>query len=217
MKIKDRAKPKLPPLEPGTYPAVCVGVIDLGEQYSERFKNYSNKLKIVWEIPSETVEVDGEQKPRQLSRDFTFSASAKSGLRQILQSWTNRSLSDEDAANFEVFDLLGKPCLLSVVRSESGEYANVQSVVAMPKGIPAPTTSTPLLAWDMDKWDDAGFASMPEWYQEVIKKSTQYQKQHAPTDEIKVDPATGEIAPASFTAGAATASTQGEGKGGVPF
>ena len=44
MKIKDRAKPKAPPLEPGVYIAVCVGVVDLGEQYSEKFKNYSNKV-----------------------------------------------------------------------------------------------------------------------------------------------------------------------------
>ena len=30
MKIKDRAKPKLPPVEPGVYIGICVGVIDLG-------------------------------------------------------------------------------------------------------------------------------------------------------------------------------------------
>ena len=34
LKVKDRAKPKLPPVEPGVYMAVCVGVIDLVEQYS---------------------------------------------------------------------------------------------------------------------------------------------------------------------------------------
>ena len=57
MKIKDRAKPKTPPVEPGVYMAVCVGVIDLGEQYSEKFKSYSNKVKIVWAIPSETIRI----------------------------------------------------------------------------------------------------------------------------------------------------------------
>ena len=60
MKIKDRAKPKTPPVEPGVYMAVCVGVIDLGEQYSEKFKNYSNKVKFVWALPSETIEIDGK-------------------------------------------------------------------------------------------------------------------------------------------------------------
>lgn len=68
MKIKDRAKPKAPPVEPGVYIAICVGVVDLGEQYSEKFKNYSNKVKFIWELVGETIEVDGEQKPRQLSK-----------------------------------------------------------------------------------------------------------------------------------------------------
>ena len=39
MKIKARAKPKLPPVEPGVYIATCVGVVDLGEQYSEKFRS----------------------------------------------------------------------------------------------------------------------------------------------------------------------------------
>lgn len=51
LKVKDRAKPKLPPVEPGVYLAVCVGVIDLGEQYSEKFKNYRNEVQFVWELP----------------------------------------------------------------------------------------------------------------------------------------------------------------------
>ena len=75
LKIKDRAKPKLPPLEPGVYIAVCVGVIDLGEQYSEKFKNYRNEVQFVWELAGETVEVDGEVKPRQLSRTFSVATS----------------------------------------------------------------------------------------------------------------------------------------------
>lgn len=81
MKIKERAKPKTPPVEPGVYIAVCVGVVDLGEQYSEKFKNYSNKVKFVWELIVETVEVDGVVKPRQLSREFNISVSKKGSLR----------------------------------------------------------------------------------------------------------------------------------------
>ena len=77
MKIKDRAKPKTPPIDPGVYIAVCVGVVDLGEQYSEKFKNYANKLMFIWELPGELIEVEGEQKPRQLSKEFAFSVSKR--------------------------------------------------------------------------------------------------------------------------------------------
>ena len=77
MRIKDRVKPKAPPVAPGVYMAICVGVIDLGEQYSERFKSYSNKVLFVFELCGEHITVDGKQQPRQLSREFTISASKK--------------------------------------------------------------------------------------------------------------------------------------------
>lgn len=188
MKIKDRARPKVPPVEPGVYMAICVGVIDLGEQYSEKFKNYAPKLRIVWELVGETVEVDGEQKPRQLSKEFTFSSNKKSNLRAFLTSWNGKVYSDEEFADFELFDQIGKACQLQVVLNDTGEYANIDSIMAIPKGFPIPTTDTKPIVWDMDNWDDEVFATLPEWTQEQIKKSTQYQKAHAPTDELEIKP-----------------------------
>lgn len=187
MKIKDRLKPKAPPVNPGVYISVCVGVVDLGEQYSEKFKKYSNDVKIIWELSGETVEVDGEQKPRQLSRDFTVSDSKKSKLRQFLSSWNGKQYADEEFRELDIFDQLGKACQLSVVLSESGEYANVDAVMGLPKGIPSPSPVSPLVRWDMDQWDDKLFQTLPDWMQEKLKKSTQYQKLHTPTDEVDFD------------------------------
>ncbi len=196
MKIKDRAKPKTPPVEPGVYMAVCVGVVDLGEQYSEKFKNYSNKVKFVWALPSELIEVDGKQEERQLSKEFTFSVSKKGGLRSFLQSWNSKTYSDEDFAELDVFDLLGKPCQLQVVLNDTGEYSNVENLMPLPKGMPAPTTNTAFFTWDMENWDDAAFEKLPQWTQDQIKKSTQYQKEHAPQTDVVVQPQQ-EAAPAA--------------------
>ena len=184
MRIKDKAKPKVPAIEPGVYMAVCVGVIDLGEQYSEMFKNYRNEVQIVWEIPSETVEIDGETKPRQLSRTFSVATSKKANLRAIISSWNGKTYSDEEFGELDLFVQIGKPCMLNVVLNDSGEYSNVDSVVPMPKGVPAPVSTTPPIRWDMDAWDDAVFQTLPEWARDKIKKSTQYTKQHTPTDKI---------------------------------
>lgn len=186
MKIKDRAKPKVPPVEPGVYMAVCVGFIDLGEQYSEMFKSYSNKGMYVWELPGETVEIDGEQNPRQLSKEFTISGSSKSNLRKFIESWNGKSYGDDEFMDFDLFDQVGKPCQLNVVLNESKEYANVDNLMPIPRGFPAPTTDTEQIRWDMDKWDDALFEKLPEWIQEKIKKSTQYQKNHAPAETVEV-------------------------------
>ena len=188
MKIKDRAKPKAPPVEPGVYMAVCVGVIDLGEQYSEKFKSYSNKVKFVWALPSETIEIEGKTEERQLSKEFTFSVSKKGGLRSFLESWNSKTYSDDEFAELDVFDQIGKPCQLQVVLNDTKEYSNVANLMPIPKGMPAPVTKTSFITWDMDAWDDAVFESLPEWTKEQIKKSTQYQKNHAPDTTVEVKP-----------------------------
>lgn len=184
MKIKSKAKPKAPPVDPGVYVAICVGVIDIGEQYKEAFKNYSNEVQIVWELVGETVEVDGEQKPRQLSRTFAFATSKKANIRAVLSSWNGKTYSDEEFGELDLFDQIGKACQLNVVLNDTGEYANVESVIPLPKGMPTPTTDTPPIKWDMEQWDDEGFKALPDWVQERIKKSTQYQTMHTPTDEV---------------------------------
>lgn len=184
LKVKDRAKPKLPPVEPGVYLAVCVGVIDLGEQYSEKFKNYRNEVQFVWELAGETVEVDGEQKPRQLSRTFSVAASKKSNLRGFLGGWNGVQYSDEQFQDLDLFGQAGRPCQLNAVLNDTGEYANVDSVIPLPKGMPAPQAVSPTILWNMDEWSDEKFSALPDWVQEKIKKSTQYQKDHTPTDPV---------------------------------
>ena len=86
----------------------------------------------------------------------------------------------------DLFDQIGKACQLNVVLNDTGEYANVDNIMPLPKGFPAPTTETEHIKWDMDNWQDEVFAKLPEWVQEKIKKSTQFQKEHAPTDAVEV-------------------------------
>lgn len=189
MKVKDRAKPKLPPVDPGVYVAVCVHSIDLGEQLCEYkdSKSYNNQVQLVFELIGETIEIDGKQEPRTLSRTFNFAQSKNSALRKFVQSWLGKTLSDEAFANFDTNDLVGMPAQLSVILSESGEYANIDAVMQLPKGMPAPQATVPLIRFDMEPWDDAAFKSLPDWVQEKVKKSTQYQKLHVPTDLVDVN------------------------------
>ena len=62
----------------------------------------------------------------------------------------------------------------------------MDNLMPIPRGFPAPTTDTALIRWDMENWDDAVFAELPEWIQDKIKKSSQYQKDHAPTAAVEV-------------------------------
>lgn len=210
MKIKDRARPKVPIVEPGVYIAVCVGVIDLGEQYSEKFKNYSNKVQFVWELPYETMEVDGKQMPKQLSKEFAIATKKNSNLRTFISSWNSKAYTDEEFQEVELLDQIGKPCQLNVVLNDTGEYSNVDTVIPLAKGSPAPQSSTKPIVWDMDRWDDEVFKTLPEWVQDKIKKSTQYQKEHTPTDSIEVKAQPASAAPVALAPATV-------GMGGAPF
>ena len=190
MKIKDRAKPALPPVPAGQYLAVCVGVYDLGEQYSEKFKNYSPKIMISFDIPTLTIEVDGKQEPRQLSREFTISGKNNSKLRAFISSWNGTQYSDEAFGEFDPLTQIGKPAMINVLLNDTGEYANIDTIMPLFPGLPAPTSPTPLRVWDMDNWDDKAFEDLPTWVQEKIKKSSQYQKEHVPQTDVMVQPGT---------------------------
>ena len=226
LKIKDRAKPAVPPVEPGVYMAACVGVIDLGEQYSEKYKNYSNKVMLTFELLGQTVEIDGEQKPRQVSKIFAFATGQRSGLRKFLQSWDGKQLSDEQAAEEDLSQRLGRTCQLQVVLNETGDKANIDNIMALPKGIKLDKPQSELVLFDLDEFDQATFDKLSDWTRETIQKSTQWAKNHADTSEIKVNPETGEVVsqanPAGGTAGdggtdssASVGMTTGDG--GVPF
>lgn len=217
LKIKDRAKPAVPPVEPGVYMAACVGVIDLGEQYSEKFKNYSSKVMLTFELLGETVEIDGEEKPRQISKIFAFSTGARSGLRKFLGDWDGRQLSDEQAAAEDLSQRLGKTCQLQVVLNETGDKANIGNVMALPKGIKTDKPKSEMILFDLEEFDQDTFAKLSEWTQETIQKSTEWAKHHASTDAIEADPATGEVVETEERIATGSASPRNDGKGGVPF
>lgn len=218
LKIKDRAKPTVPPVEPGVYMAACVGVIDLGEQYSEKYKNYSNKVMLTFELLGETVEIDGEQKPRQISKIFAFATGQKSGLRKFLQSWDGKTLTDSEVEDIDLGQRLGRTCQLQVVLNESGDKANIDNVMALPKGLKLDKPQSELVLFDLDEFDQATFEKLSDWTRETIQKSTQWARNHASTETIEVNPETGEVLEQGERIATGSLSPRNDsGSGGVPF
>lgn len=199
LKVKNRSKPSLPPIDGGTYPAVCVAIADLGEQNNEKFKKYEDKVLLIWELPGVLIEVDGEQKPRWLSKDFSATLNEKSNLTKFLVPWRGKNFTEEElnGDGFDLKQMLGKGCLLQIIVEEKdgNQYNRITGCMGFPMGMPAPVTQSELLWFDMDEWDDDSLAKFPEWAQAKIKKSTQYQKNHAPDTEIEVRPPDTEVCP----------------------
>ena len=178
MKLKDKVKSAIPPMEGGVYMAVCVTVADLGDQYSEKFKNTHRKVVFSFDIPSETVEVDGETRLRQLSKRCTFSVSKRGTLNKMLNAWLNTNMSEQDLAELDLFDFAGKACQIRVTVSEDGAHNNVEDVMALPKGMPAPMTDTQIITYDIDEDGFSGekWEALPGWMRDTIEKSEQYQQ-----------------------------------------
>ena len=145
---------------------------------------------LLFEISGETVNVDGEDKPRWLSREYTASLNEKAALYKHLVAWRSRDFTegelDTDGGGFDIESMLGKPCMLTVIvkDGDNGAYNRIENIAALPKGVPAPTTEQELLAYDIDERDEEVFAKLPEWIQGKIKKSTQF-AENPPEDDLE--------------------------------
>lgn len=182
-------KPTIPPVPAGTYFATCVYEINIGEQ-PDSFKqnSYSDKFLIGFELNGMTLEVDGKVQPRYLDKTYNICKTEKGALRKMLDGWLGKKISDEEWSRFDSSVLLGRTAMLTVSLSESGEYANIENIMQIPMGMPQPVYTSPLYHFDIDDgFDMDAFNALPEFIQRRIKKSTQYQKEFAPVQEVRVD------------------------------
>lgn len=185
LKVKRKKANRVPPVAGGSYASSCVGIIDIGEQY-EKYKDekqgkYCSKVIFLFELLGETVNVDGEQKPRWLSMEMTQSLHERAKLYKTLTAWLGRPLTEDELSlsgnGFDLTQMLGKNCLLSVSLEEkdSEQYNKITGVMGVPKGLKVGSPESEMLLFDIDDRDEEVFAKLPEWIQKKIEKSTQYQ------------------------------------------
>lgn len=189
MKFGTKLTPRVPPMTPGTKMGICIGFVGIGEQpctFSGK-TSYKEQVLIVIEFPAEKIEVDGEMKPRQLSKAMSRTTDKKGSFYKTVSAWFAKNFTEEELMEIDEKKLLGKACMVTVKLSEDEQYANIDTIVQYPEGIPAPQTDSDTYTFDVNEWNDAEYKKLPEWIQEKIKKSTQYQKEHAPETEIKIE------------------------------
>lgn len=169
----------IPILEEGSYAAVCYMLVDLGLQYNERYGNSSRKVIIGWEIADEYVEVDGEQKPRVFSARYTASLNEKAILRRDLAAWRGKEFTEAELSEFNLCNIIGAPCLIQIIHKEGNNgkvYANLASIMKLPKGMPAPKGTLEPLVYDIDESPVADVDKLPEWIAKTVKASESYQQ-----------------------------------------
>lgn len=172
--VKETGGGSYTPIEAGTYIARCVGVIDLGIQHNDFNGKDQEKVRIVWELPTERVDVDGEDKPRWMSKPYTASLHEKSTLRHDLDAWRGRPFTTEELAGFDLHNIVNAPCMLSIVHQDgkNGVYAKVGSISRVMKGIEVPPLENQPFTFDMDAPDaEEVLKALPQWMQDEVKNS----------------------------------------------
>ena len=166
------------PIPQGTYLAVCNMLVDLGVQFNEAYKNSSRKVLIGWEIPEETIELEDGTHTRTINKRYTASLNEAATLRQDLAAWRGRDFTPEELAAFDLRSIVGASCMISIIHREyNGKtYANVSSIMALPKGTPKGKLSENALVFDLDTATVDDVEKLPRWIGDIVKKSVTYQE-----------------------------------------
>lgn len=172
------------PIPEGTYAAVCNMLIDLGMQYNETYKKTSRKVLIQWQIPDEIIEIDGKEEPRIISRQYTLSLGENSTLRADLASWRGKDFTPQELQAFDLRNIVGAGCLIGIIHKESNgkKYANISSVIALPKGMAKPQMIGQPTIFDLDTDPLDIVDNLPKWIYETIAKSETYKERVAKED-----------------------------------
>lgn len=165
------------PVNEGVYVSICYSIIDLGMQYSEMYANSSRKILVTFEIPEETITIEGKEMSRAISKEYTLSLSEKSNLRKDLQAWRGKAFTEAELEGFDLKNLLGKGCQIQVIHKDSGNktYANIASIMGLPKGMKVGETVNEHIYFDLEASESLSLlGKIPQWIQDKIMKSETY-------------------------------------------
>ena len=185
-------------LDEGTHAAVCTWIVDIGPQEVEwqGEKKIQNKVKLRFEVPAERVkwtDKDGadHEGPKVIWATYTSSLAEKAKLRAHLESWRGRAFTDEELMGFDLKNVLGKPCMLSVIhRQANGKtYANITGISKLMKGL-AVSAEGETFAFDFDNHTATDLAKLPEWLQKIVRAGQELQAArtaHKPAPAVEDD------------------------------
>ncbi len=185
------------PIPSGSYAARCYSMVHIGtiEENIMGTNKKLNKVRISWELPTELKvfkEENGEQ-PHVISKEFTLSLHEKSTLRAFLKNWRGKDFTDEEAAAFDIEKLIGAPCMLNITHKQkkdnSGVYAEIGSVSAMPKGLVCPPQINTSYVWTYDDFDATKFGLLPEYLKTKMVNSDEYKHAITGGKELESPPA----------------------------
>jgi len=163
----------------GTHLGVLYSIIDLGTQITEfnGEKKPKRRIRLTWELPKKRAEFDGKSKPLVVSKEMGFSMFSIAALRKVTEAIIGKSLSDQEANDFDVAKLAGGGCLVSIAHAKGTDgntYAGISGISPLMDDMEVPTPENAVVVFSLDdetKTVEKAFAAFPNWLQEKIAKS----------------------------------------------
>jgi hypothetical protein len=179
---KESEEKSFSPVPEGVHVAVCYSLIDLGVHHNKTYDKKQHKIMLTWELPDERIETEEGLKPRVISQQYTNTLSEKATLRQHLEAWRGRVFTEEERKGFLVEKVLKTGCQLQIIHEEKNGkvYANIKSIMSLPKGVKAPALENAVINFDMEDGNleriNAEMGKLHEWQQKIIKDSLTYKE-----------------------------------------
>jgi hypothetical protein len=85
-----------------------------------------------------------------------------------------------------VTQLVGRSALVvvTVKENDNGSFNDITVITAPPKRMKIPDAESEPLCFIIEEWNAEVFEKLPEWIQNKIKKSTEYQTKYAPAEKV---------------------------------
>ncbi len=151
------------PTPEGSYIARCYALIDLGMQYSKFYDVTLPKIMIGWELSDKLTE---EGKSLVHFQRYTASLNTRSALRGLLEGWRGKNFTPEELAGFELKNILGAFCYLTIKQVlnllTQQHWPKVIAICALPQLITCLPCVNKLIYFDLDNYSESDYLAVPE-------------------------------------------------------
>jgi len=129
------------PVAPGMHLARCYRIVDIGTQKTEYQGQIKHQQKVMMQFEVHGEDDSGKPmvtakgEPLSISKNFTLSLGENATLRKDLQAWRGRQFTPEELRGFELKNVLGAWCMLTVAKAignNGKEYTNIISINPVP-------------------------------------------------------------------------------------
>jgi len=189
--VRERANEStFKPVPPGTHLARCYRIVDLGTQETNYQGKVSTQRKMMVQFEVHGQDDDGNAlvtrtgEPMSISKNYTVSLGEKARLRQDLISWRGKAFTPEELKGFELKNLLGVWCMLSVVETPGNDgkiYSNINAITPVPavvkkNGLPSYFNKPGIFS--IDNPDMELFETFSDYLKAKIQSSPEWQSRN---------------------------------------